>query len=508
MALGRLIECNETLDEQVHTSPFDKVLVLAESLITEIVGDYVPEELVPRHGPGAVSEGISEPWLKYAFQMHDPDDIDDEIFYPPSVLLAGHNHDSHTLASIHRLRAEEEVPKLSQSRLCLVPKNSKGPRVISMEATRRMWCQLGIDRILRDRISRSSLVGRGISLKDQSVNASLALAGSLSGRWATIDLSSASDCVSLKLIAAIWPVTWVRAFERYRSRTQLHPDGSVHVLNMIAPMGNGFCFTVETITFWAIAAASILCSMEEAYTSEDDVRWACHHTYAYGDDIIVPERFAGEVMSSLERYGFRINRDKSYWAGPFRESCGTDAFLGVNITPLKIKAIPQGPQKKLGSVDAHFIQSWSEQAKAWRILLPSVSAYMKRCVYDCLGWVPRYPMGWEGCIGEPSADLSRPQAFRVSPDLPHRRFKRPMVGTDGIVLLVGRPPSSGRFVKVVRVINPSIDAPTNAFPDEYAYTRWHEKCCARSVEPEIAFDARRFTLKRKERLSIRREWLA
>jgi len=54
----------------------------------------------------------------------------------------------------------------------------------------------------------------------------------------------------------------------------------------------------------------------------------------YGDDIIVPSESYDMVSWALECFGFQVNPEKSFSTGPFRESCGTDAFAGTNVRPI------------------------------------------------------------------------------------------------------------------------------------------------------------------------------
>jgi hypothetical protein len=59
----------------------------------------------------------------------------------------------------------------------------------------------------------------------------------------------------------------------------------------------------------------------------------------YGDDVIVPTAYAADAIEQLESFGLKVNRDKSCTNGFFRESCGMDAYKGVDVTPLKLKTV-------------------------------------------------------------------------------------------------------------------------------------------------------------------------
>jgi len=91
---------------------------------------------------------------------------------------------------------------------------------------------------------------------------------------------------------------------------------------MFSAMGNGFTFEVETITFWAICKAAGATSVT-----------------VFGDDIICPKFIFGRVKRLLEMIGCILNVDKTFAEGPFRESCGHDYFLGVNIRGVYVKRL-------------------------------------------------------------------------------------------------------------------------------------------------------------------------
>jgi hypothetical protein len=59
----------------------------------------------------------------------------------------------------------------------------------------------------------------------------------------------------------------------------------------------------------------------------------------YGDDIVVHSADAENAMHILESFGFVVNRDKSFVKGFFKESCGVDAFHGVDVTPVRFRTL-------------------------------------------------------------------------------------------------------------------------------------------------------------------------
>lgn len=198
-----------------------------------------------------------------------------------------------------------------------VPKNAKTDRSILVEPIVNSFLQKGVGNYIRERLLKF-----GIDLTDQSRNQELARVGSLSGRYATLDLSSASDTISREVVAELLPLDWWMLLDDLRSPHVRFPDGQLAILQKFSSMGNGFTFELESLIFFAI------CSV----TAGKDVS-------VYGDDIIVRTEFADRTIRGLEHFGFSLNLEKSFSSGPFRESCGKDFFNGSNVRPCYVKGL-------------------------------------------------------------------------------------------------------------------------------------------------------------------------
>jgi hypothetical protein len=191
-----------------------------------------------------------------------------------------------------------------------VPKNAKTDRPIAVEPRWNMWLQKGFGRFLRRRLKYF-----GVNLDYQGLNQAFAVYGSYTGKYATIDLASASDTISMEMVRAMLPDPWLTILDSLRSPFY-RLDGEWKEYKKWSSMGNGYTFELESMIFWA------LCS-----SVTDDVA-------VYGDDLIVPTQSYEQVVQVLEVCGFRVNPEKSFHFGPFRESCGTDAFNGDRVTPI------------------------------------------------------------------------------------------------------------------------------------------------------------------------------
>lgn len=201
--------------------------------------------------------------------------------------------------------------------LSFVPKNAKTDRPICVEPLLSSFIQTGIGRFIKDR-----LMEEGINLRSQAVNQKLARIGSIDNSFATIDLSSASDTISLMLVRKVLSPEWFDLLYAFRSHSALLPDGTVLPLEKFSSMGNGYTFELESLIFYAITR--VICGREATIS-------------VYGDDIICPSEKYPEVVNALTCCGFSVNSEKSFAQGPFRESCGRDFFKGVSVRPCYLK---------------------------------------------------------------------------------------------------------------------------------------------------------------------------
>jgi hypothetical protein len=98
-------------------------------------------------------------------------------------------------------------------------------------------------------------------------------------------------------------------------------------------MGSALCFPVEAFLFWVIIVSAVI-----HYTNLPLVKVG-RRIFVYGDDIVVPTEWATLSIQALEEVGLKVNIDKSCITGFFRESCGTDAFKGEVVTPLRLRTL-------------------------------------------------------------------------------------------------------------------------------------------------------------------------
>ncbi len=201
-------------------------------------------------------------------------------------------------------------------KLTFVPKDARSMRPIIVEPTLNGFCQKGIGTYLKGRLLRRA----GVDLSDQTRNQGLAYIGSVNDRLATVDMSSASDTVSRSVVGKLLPKEWFEFLLSWTTGEVQTPDGP-RELHKFSSMGNGFTFELESLLFYSLAKA---CT--ELLNCDSEVS-------VFGDDVILDSRAYTLFAAVLTDLGFLVNTEKSYSAGPFRESCGADWYNGNSIQP-------------------------------------------------------------------------------------------------------------------------------------------------------------------------------
>lgn len=221
---------------------------------------------------------------------------------------------------LERVRYKDRVNVVRHNKIVFVPKTAKTSRSIAIEPLLTGYVQKGIDLALRDRLRRV-----GLDLNTQDANRELARQGSLDDTedsFVTIDLSSASDSISTEIVRTLLPPEWFEFLDSNRSH-DFELDGKFHQYSKFCSMGNGFCFPLETLIF-----AALVHSVGAGTPGRDYL--------VYGDDIIVRRKFSAELINLMSYAGFSVNKEKTFLQGPFRESCGSDWFLGKDVRPFTL----------------------------------------------------------------------------------------------------------------------------------------------------------------------------
>lgn len=224
------------------------------------------------------------------------------------------------------------------SRLSFVPKSRVISRTICTEPVLNMLFQKGIAGVLERRLRQVFHIDLSVQ---PHINSAMARSGSISGKFGTIDLSSASDTISMKMLAQLLPSEPLDWLVRCRSPLTTLPSGVNVELHMISSMGNGYTFPLQTILFACLVAAVYrVFGIRLEYPVKLNTGKYQHGNFAvFGDDIIVDSRVYDTVADCLGLLGFSVNRDKSFNKGFFRESCGSDYFSGYNVRGVYLRKL-------------------------------------------------------------------------------------------------------------------------------------------------------------------------
>lgn len=323
---------------------FLKEIQRARAYIEWVIGTEVPLEAIAssgRHGPGssvdvrgkavhylAKSGSLSCTSLAVDLACHSlsyDKGMWEKLGFDPTYA----HLDSAREGFVRAAKAEVQWEIVNHDRLLFVHKSMTSLRSIGSQPTLNVMVQLGCDAVMKEMLCTRA----GIDLSDQTLNQELARIGSRDWTnpetWCTLDKSSASNLIASELINLLFPAGWCRVLNRLRSPRYEAPKelgGGIHDYHMYAGMGNGTTFVVESLIFAAFAyATSDL--IEPAQARNNRI------FSVYGDDVIVRTSHAPRYIALAEYFGFRMNREKSFTEGPFRESCGADYYEGVNVRP-------------------------------------------------------------------------------------------------------------------------------------------------------------------------------
>lgn len=301
----------------------DNFVLDARSLIKRWLGP-LPRDLEPRFGPGATISDKSSECL-----------IPDKLTSTPTVTSGAYFlrplWEETAWGRVALNRGHSEPCIVRGNHFFLVPKDGKTRRSCAKGPSLNVSYQLAVGKVLRKRLRET-----GIDLDDgQEIHMRDACSASVDGLTASIDLSSASDCVAFNLVKLLLPPDWFDLLNSLREPvTKLpHKNGRWWRLEKFSAMGNGFTFELETLVFLAL-----ICALSPDLLPGKNVR-------VYGDDILVPTSHAQSVVSCLKYFGFKTNSDKTFLEGPFRESCGGDYWLGQAVRPYQLKNLPKEPHE-------------------------------------------------------------------------------------------------------------------------------------------------------------------
>lgn len=435
LAMERYIQCERELaDVDVSEELLSKFSSAASVLFSDVFSEMdrliYNDELVPKHGPGAVADHLKGN-LKY------------DLTYWPQRLERVFPYGEYALSSwrykyrqnrVQFAEPEEELPV----KVISVLKDAKTPRIIAVEPACMQYMQQALMQPLVHLLQsehiginqHANLCEGFIGFDDQDPNRALARQGSIDHRLATLDLSEASDRVlSSHVSRLVGNHRFFRealfATRSEKAKVQLGHQEIILKLEKFASMGSALCFPIEAMVFLTICVIAIA---DEQMTPVNRrfVESLRGKVRVYGDDIIVPIDSVRRVTEYLTAFGLKVNTRKSFWKGSFRESCGGDFYDGEWVTPIRCRRLL--PQSRADVSEVVSLVSFRNQLY--------MSGYWSsaRVLDEWISRLIRFPL-----IHSTSPLLGRWSFLPVQAERLHPRYQSPLV--KGYVIR-SRPPRS------------------------------------------------------------------
>ena len=338
-AMDGYVQCEQEVKERVATldsadeAEFKRIsLLLFRDLFSRLDKLVYDGDLVPKHGPGATADKLRG---NAKFDQRVWTTRLEEVFHCGDYLFPSASHFVEHYDDVDFLEPDSEIPV----RVISVPKTQKTPRIIAIEPTCMQYAQQAVLEAIVHELERDRTLFNMIGFQSQEPNQLMALEGSLSRELATLDLSEASDRVSLRLVELMledfpWLQRAVLACRSYRASVPGH--GDIH-LAKFASMGSALCFPFEAMVFLCCCFMGIQEELNVSLSSRAQLNEFSNQVRIFGDDIIVPVDYVHSVVHLLEHFGAKVGADKSFWIGKFRESCGKEYYAGHDVSCVKVR---------------------------------------------------------------------------------------------------------------------------------------------------------------------------
>lgn len=373
------------------TVPLETVLLNASKLVKRVLSGSDPREISPSHGSGVSACGTplraryTTP--QYIDKINRIWDMSAYYFASPTAFCD---------------KMDEYMQRTNVdpcAKVLLVPKDARGPRLISCEPKETMWIQQGLMDLLYRTIEGHPLTRGCVNFTHQWINQLAARDGSFAAMQShhTIQLTALAQ--ELSGLSELTPsadrsnaISEVQALiEQLCNRHARSKDQAVSdTLFPNYPLQDNSEHSVAVATLdlkdasdrlsldlvkrlyprnWVAALeacrsestrlpdgrlvamckhapmGSAVCFPVMALTiwsllTAIAPRCSHEHILVYGDDIVVPTYLVPSAMLVLESVGLLVNRSKSFTRGLFRESCGEEYYAGCRITPVRLRAVP------------------------------------------------------------------------------------------------------------------------------------------------------------------------
>ena len=354
-AVLEFLKCEKEVrknDEKISMAALNELSAMSflifGNLFNEVERKLISENLLPKHGPGKTADRLdgNAKWDLSEWPVRLNHSFPWEIYAVPNLRYSDTEmYQDPERPSIHLLEPGAERPV----KVTLVPKTPKTPRIIAIEPTAMQYCQQALRAEFYDLLespycyssyfadNKNAAFGL-IGFTDQAPNQRLARIGSEFRNLATLDLSEASDRVSNQHVMALFsrfPALMV-GIQDCRSTKADVPGHGIIPLAKFASMGSALTFPIEAMVFLTIIFLGIQDALNRPLTREDILSFR-DMVRVYGDDLIIPTDYVLSVMNRLDLYGYKVNHNKSFWTGMFRESCGKEFFAGFDVSIERVR---------------------------------------------------------------------------------------------------------------------------------------------------------------------------
>lgn len=349
MSVEKFMANQKRLDSHVMNidDPVREAVFRARGWIDRLLGDYdLDEHLRLCYWPKKASVGVPQRkatlenrWLTVITGSAQHVEWFDHIYLP----WFGH---------AESIRSELDLIVIEHLSAVLVNKTYKSRRMIVPNSSIGGLYSNGLGAVMVERLCRN-----GYDVKVLPDNHKLlAKQASKHGRLATVDQSLASDNITVDLIQRLFPRRWARALLFGRIGF-LDVDDELIETKTMSTMGIGFTFPMQMVVFLGLAHAC-LDMYVEAHGDVGNATISC-----FGDDLICPVELKSTITHVFESLGLQFNADKSFWRGPFRESCGGDYYHGFDVRPAYLP--PGGIELKAASYEAWLYKSYNALKRRW-----------------------------------------------------------------------------------------------------------------------------------------------
>lgn len=333
----------------------------ARGILGRVLSGLDPVNCIGKNSAGAVAKRTPNytKWSSFRWdeRLNASFPYDKYFFY----------NESHFCDELQEFLAMPEVVEPC-ARLVAVPKDSRGPRLICCEPLEHQFIQQGLMQMLYRRVETHPLTRGFVNFTNQQINGDLAEIGSETQLLGTMDLKDASDRVRWDLVQEMFPQEWVNALDACRTRS-IDCEGVLIETKKFAPMGSSVCFPVEALVFWALLVSAFN-----------------RPVWVYGDDIILETALVERAADVLESYDLKINRAKTCYRTPFRESCGKEFCAGKDVGYVKLRR-QYDSTSDMSKIS--YIQFANEIASSFGDRL---GARVRSLVMDLFGPIPTLPI--------------------------------------------------------------------------------------------------------------------